>query len=114
MGYANGIILLLIFWSGGKHHVEPSMHASGEIECVTKQGYVAAISEKYLDDVIQYAVDKDYVAMQRLLDAGVAVTMTDGVKVYLVDTHIFSGTVEFRIPGYTGALWTVIEGIKCS
>ena len=83
-------------------------------ECVTKKGYVAAISEKYLDDVIRYAVDKDYVALQKLLDAGVAVTMTDGVKVYLVDTHIFSGTVEFRIPGYTDVLWTVIEGIKCN
>jgi hypothetical protein len=82
-------------------------------DCYTREGYVAAISEKYLDDLIRYSVDKDYVAIQKLLKAGVVVEMKQGVKVFVVKTHLLSGKVEFRIPGYTDILWTVTEGIKC-
>jgi hypothetical protein len=83
-------------------------------ECSTNDGYIAAISEKYLDDVIRYSIDKDYAAVEKLLKAGVIVQMKKGVKVYLVDTHLLSGKVEFRIPGQTDVLWTVSEGIKCN
>lgn len=82
-------------------------------DCYTMEGYVAAINEKYLDDVIRYSIDKDYVAIQKLLKAGVVVEMKKGVKVFVVKTHLLSGKVEFRIPGYTDILWTVTEGIKC-
>ncbi len=82
-------------------------------DCYTKEGYIAATSEKYLDDVVRYSVDKDYVAIEKLLKAGVIVQMKKGIKVYLVKTHLLSGKVEFRIPGYTEILWTVTEGIKC-
>lgn len=83
------------------------------VECYTREGYIAAISEKYLEDVIQYSIDKDYVAIQKLLKAGVVVEMKKGVKVFVVKTHLLSGKVEFRISGYTDILWTVTEGIKC-
>ena len=87
--------------------------ASIAADCYTQEGYIAAISEKYLDDVVRYSVDKDYAAIEKLLKAGVIVQMKKGIKVYLVKTHLFSGKVEFRIPGQTDILWTVIEGIKC-
>jgi hypothetical protein len=83
------------------------------VDCYTQEGYVAAISKEYLEDVIRYSIDKDYVAINKLLDTGVIIKMKKGVKVHLVETHLFSGTVEFRVHGYTDILWTVTEGIKC-
>ncbi len=82
--------------------------------CYTQEGYIAAISEQYLDDVVRYSVDNDYKAIQSLLAKGVVVQMKKGVKVYLVDAHIFSGKVEFRVPGQTQVLWTVTEGLRCN
>jgi hypothetical protein len=83
------------------------------VDCYTQEGYIAAISEKYLDDVVRYSVDKDYIAIEKLLKKGVIVQMKKGIKVHLVNTHLFSGKVEFRLPGQTDVLWTVSEGIKC-
>lgn len=87
--------------------------ASPSRECYTKEGYIAAISEKYLSDAVRYSIDKDYVAIQKLIDAGVIVQMKKGIRVHIVDTHILSGKVEFRLPGETDVLWTVIEAISC-
>lgn len=83
------------------------------IDCYTKDGYVAAISEKYLDDMIKYSVDKDYEAINKLFAAGVIVTMKDGIRVHVVETHAFSGKVEFRLPGSTDVLWTITKALKC-
>lgn len=81
-------------------------------ECYTKGGYAAAISEKYLDDVIQYSIDNDLVALQKLIDAGVVVTMKKDVKIIIVKAHLL-GKVEFRLPGQTDVFWTVREGLRC-
>jgi hypothetical protein len=83
-------------------------------ERFTKDGYIATTSEKYLDDVIQYAIDKDYEAINKLINAGVAIPMKKDVKVYLVKVHVWSGTMEFRLSGSTKILWTVREGLKCN
>lgn len=92
---------------------ESYLEANMDSDCYSKEGYIAATSEKYLDDVVRYSVDKDYVAIEKLLKAGVIVEMKKGIKVYLVKTHLLSGKVEFRISGYTEIFWTVTEGIKC-
>jgi hypothetical protein len=83
------------------------------VDCYTKEGYIAASTEKYLDDVIRYSVDKDYEAIQKLIRAGVVFQMKPNVKIHIVDTHLFSGSVKFRLPGYTEILWTVREAIRC-
>lgn len=81
--------------------------------CYTKDGYIAATSEKYLDNAIRYSVDKDAVALQKLMDAGVVVSMKPGIKVFVVDTHVFGGKLEFRVAGHTEVFWTMLEAIKC-
>ena len=83
------------------------------VTCYTNEGYFAAISEEYLDDVVKYEIDKDYKAIQKLMDAGAIVIMKKGIKVYVVETHLFSGTIEFRLPGETSVLWTVREALNC-
>lgn len=82
-----------------------------ELTCTTVDGHVAAISEKYLDDAISYAVDKDHAALQKLVDAKVVIVMKGGIKVYIVKAGITK--VQFRAPGGTDVLWTVREGVKC-
>ena len=80
--------------------------------CITKGNYVAAISEKYLDDAVSYAADNDLQALEKLIKRGVVVVMKPGVKVYIVDNHFT--TTEFRVEGQTDVLWTVREGIDCN
>lgn len=81
--------------------------------CLTKEGFLGALTEEYLDQAVSYSVQKDYVALQKLIDLKVVFLMKKGVKVYPVDTHIWRGTVEFRLPGETIILWTVIEALEC-
>lgn len=80
-------------------------------ECTTVDGQVAAVSEKYLDDAIRYSVDKDYTALQSLIDKGAVVVMKGGIKVFTVKVHFTK--IEFRLAGSTDVLWTVREGLKC-
>jgi hypothetical protein len=80
-------------------------------ECYTKENKVAAVSEKDLDQAIRYANDKDYVALQKLMDSGAVILMKKRMKVFVVKVHITK--VEFRLPGDTNVLWTVVEGIDC-
>lgn len=88
--------------------------ATAQRTCTTVNGHIAAINEKYLDQAIRYAVDKDAIALQKLIDAGVIVVMKAGIKVFVVETHVLSGKVEIRVSGQTDVLWTVTEGIKCN
>ena len=79
--------------------------------CRTVDGYAAAITEEYLDQVTRYSVDKDYVALQRLIDAGVVIVLKGGIEVYTV--NVGWTVVEFRLKGDTQTWWTVREGLKC-
>jgi len=83
-----------------------------DAQCVTKSGYYAATSQKALDLMIQYSVDKDYDALQKLLDAGLVFSMKSGMSVYIQDST-WTGSVEIRPKGMTGTVWTVKEAIKC-
>ncbi len=80
--------------------------------CRTVDGYAAAITEDYLDQVTRYSVDKDYQAIQRLMDAGVVIMLKGGVEVYTVD--VGWTVIEFRLKGDTQTWWTVREGLKCN
>ena len=79
--------------------------------CTTKPGYAAAISESVLDEVVQYAVDKDMKALQSLVDSGLAFSIRGGVSVYTVDVGWTK--VSFRLPGKRSVLWTVREALNC-
>ena len=79
--------------------------------CTTKPGYAAAISESVLDEVVQYAVDKDMKALQSLVDSGLAFSIRGGISVYTVDVGWTK--VSFRLPGKRSVLWTVREALNC-
>ena len=83
-----------------------------DAQCVTKSGYYAATTEKGLELMVKYSVDKDYDALQKLLDAGLVFSMKSGMTVYIQDSS-WTGRVEIRPKGMTGTVWTVKEAISC-
>lgn len=78
---------------------------------VTKSGYLASVSEEYLDKAIDYVVAKDHAALQKLMDANLVFMLKGGLRVYIVDTKIFSGKVKIRPAGETIEIWTLIEAV---
>lgn len=77
----------------------------------TKPGYLASVSEDMLDKAIDYAVAKDHAALQKLMDANLVFMLKGGLKVYIVDTKMFSGKVKIRPAGETLEVWTLFEAV---
>ncbi len=78
----------------------------------TISGYLASPDEKLLDKAIQYVAAKDHVALQKIMDTKLVFMLKGGLKVYIVDTKIFSGKVKIRPVGETIELWTAIEAVR--
>jgi len=87
--------------------------AIAQPNCVTKSGYIASVSEELFDKAVSYAVQKDYVALQKLLDSKLVFMLKAGVPVYLEDTKMFSGKVKIRPAVSTVSVWTNIEAVDC-
>lgn len=79
---------------------------------ITKSGYLASTSEELLDKAIEYAVAKDHAALQKILDTHLVFMLKGGLRVYIVDTKIFSGKVKIRPVGETFEVWTLIEAVS--
>ena len=61
---------------------------------VTKSGYMAGVTEKAFDKAMTYIVQKDYGALQQLMDAGLVFSLKAGVRVYVMKTKLFKGRVK--------------------
>lgn len=88
-----------------------SQKAKCQTTYITQSGYSACITEDYFDKLAKYSVDKDYDAIQILIDNQACFFLKEGVTVY-VEEHRWSGVVEIRPKGQTGTVWTNIEAIK--
>ena len=98
------VIFLFIVISGN--------YAIAQNTRTTNSGYLASTSEELLDKAIGYISVKDYAALQKLMDANLVFTLKGGLKVYIVDTKIFSGKVKIRPVGQTFEVWTLIEAVS--
>lgn len=78
---------------------------------LTKPGYLAGISKEAMDKAASYRVAEDMEALASLIDSGVVMRLKPGLKVQLMETHVFSGLVEIRPIGSTIQLWTNLEAI---
>lgn len=78
----------------------------------TKPGYLASLSETMLEKAIDYAVANDKIALQKLLDSNLVFILKEGIRVYIVDVKLFSGTVKIRPVGETFEVWTVTEAVS--
>ena len=75
-----------------------------------------AATTELFDKLMRYSVQKDEVAFNRLMAAGLSTGMTtyfkNGEELFLTDTAIFSGKMKVRRKGETVEYWTVIEATK--
>ena len=65
-----------------------------------------------LDRIVEFAVQRDPEAFNKMILSGQCIMMKPGVPVYIMDTKIFSGSVKIRPKGETAGLWVIREAIQ--
>lgn len=78
---------------------------------LTQSGYLAAVSKEAMASAASFQIAGDSEALASLMESGQVIRLKPGVKVQLMETHVFSGLVEIRAFGTTGNLWTNAEAI---
>ena len=77
---------------------------------ITKDGFIAAITEEYLDEAYMYARDNDPEALDKLIKMQVAFFLKPNIEVIIVDGDLLGKRkAEFRIKGDRNTFWTVRE-----
>jgi hypothetical protein len=79
---------------------------------LTQSGYLAAVSKEAMASAASFQIAGDSEALASLMESGQVIRLKAGVKVQLMETHVFSGLVEIRAFGTTGNLWTNVEAIE--
>lgn len=78
-----------------------------------KAGYLAALSEKELDQAIGYVAQKDDAALQELLSDGRVVILKSDLQVYLEDcSNLLCSIAKVRPVGQTVTFYMVREAIS--
>lgn len=80
--------------------------------CVTKSGYFAAVTKQDFAKAVEYFVQKDEEALNKLMKTKRVFPLKGGIKVYVVKGGIFSGKVKIRPAGSTVEIWTFREAIS--
>jgi len=79
---------------------------------VTKPGYFAAVNKQDFEKAVEYFVQKDEEALNKIMKTKRVFPLKGGIKVYLVKGGIFSGKIKIRPAGSTVELWTFREAIS--
>jgi antitoxin component YwqK of YwqJK toxin-antitoxin module len=79
---------------------------------ITKDGYLAAMSETLLDKATRIVDENDHEALQKLMDSKQVIMLKEGLEVYVVEEKMFSGKVKIRPKGEILEVWTVKEAIS--
>jgi hypothetical protein len=79
---------------------------------LTQSGYLAAVSKEAMQSAASFQVAGDSEALASLMESGQVIRLKAGLKVQLMETHVFSGLVEIRPFGSTSNLWTNAEAIE--
>jgi hypothetical protein len=79
---------------------------------ITKAGYPASTSEIFIDKAAEYVAANDLAALQTLIDKNLIFPLKGGLKVYVVDTKLFSGKIKIRPVGKTIEFWTLFEAVS--
>jgi len=80
---------------------------------VTKDGFIAAISEEYLDEAYMYVRDNDSEALDKLIKMQVVFLLKPNIEVIIVDgTLLGKRKAEFRIKGDRNTFWTIRDAFS--
>ena len=96
-------MFLMVFWAAP---------AFAQTIYVTTGSYMAGVTEEAFDKGMDYVVQKDHVALQKLMNAGLVFQLKPGVKVHVMKMKMFSGKVKIRPVGSVGEVWTAIEAVR--
>jgi hypothetical protein len=80
--------------------------------CVTKPGYFAAVTKQDFEKAVEYFVQKDEDALNKLMKTKMVFPLKGGIKVYVVKGGVFSGKIKIRPAGSTVEIWTFREAIS--
>jgi len=75
---------------------------------VTREGYVACVTEEYLDDFLKYLAADDKYSYMALLERNQCIMLKKGLRVTITDAGFTRH--EFSYRGVK--LWTVAEALK--
>jgi hypothetical protein len=98
------IILIFVLLSA-------NAHAITAIAAVTKTGYVACISEQYLDDIVQFKRERDRQRGEQYIMSKKCVVPKRGLVVTVEDTSK-EGKTQFDYNGFK--LWTITDALDVS
>ncbi len=96
-------ILLLLCVFAGKADAQPNF--------VTKNGYLFAVTETLLDNAVQYLIQNDFVALQKLMDTGLVAFLKPGIRVHVTKIY-WRGKAQICLPGSTISLWVTNSAIE--
>jgi hypothetical protein len=92
---------------------EPIASPSVLINLYTTNSHLYALSEELLDTAIQYAIEKDYAALQQLMDSQMVFKLKPGQDIHMEKCLGFAcSKVKVRLVGNTIDLYTVREAIQ--
>jgi hypothetical protein len=96
-------LFLVIFLGNGTVYAQ---------ERYTNDGYICAMTEGYLDELLSYLAVGDKTAADQMMKQGKTFMLKGGVKVYIMEYPSGSGKVKIRPAGNTGTCWTVTGALK--
>lgn len=112
------ILAISLYTCGDSSYETENSPSSQEIQLnsevskvyVTRDGFIAAITEEYLDEAYMYARDNDPEALDKLIKMQVAFFLKPDIEVIIVDGDLLGKRkAEFRIKGDRNTFWTVRE-----
>jgi hypothetical protein len=74
----------------------------------TVGGHFACTTEDYFDDILQFAIAKDYASAEAYQSQGKCVVLKAGLRVTVMDTT-WTGKLQFVYQGLK--MWTVMEAV---
>lgn len=92
----------------GQFPMSADRGAWAQLAATTVEGYVACLTEEWLDDIVSFSVAKDHGSIQAYLDQDKCVILRGGLRVTITDAGFTKH--EFSYMGLK--LYTVREGLK--
>ena len=103
--YLIGIVIILVLYLIGGN-----INDSTTSNRITQQGFKASYSEETLHNLVTYSVNKDYKAIDNLLNSGEIFELPSGQEAYIIESKF--GRVKIRLKGDSNEIWTFTEAIK--
>ncbi|KHD10358.1 hypothetical protein PN36_18505 [Candidatus Thiomargarita nelsonii] len=119
--YAIAILIAGFIWfvvlpegSNERSNTTKSDFPEREIKCYTQGNNYAAKSKNLFEKAVHFGVQKDYIALEKLLNSNLVFRLNSGIQVHIEDRAGFLGAViKIRPVGKITTYWTNTEAVNC-